>query len=54
MKEQARISSLQPTSPVERFANDNCLNEPRDSELKRRTTNVIKEFKKFKENTKSS
>jgi hypothetical protein len=49
MKEHSSIFSPKPTSSVERFANENCLHEPQDSELKT-SINIIKEFTKFKEN----
>lgn len=54
MKEQDGISSPEPTIPIERFAKEKCLNEPRDSELERATINFIKVFKQFEENTRSS
>lgn len=51
MKDQASIFSLKYTSPVERFANENYLDELQDTEFTRTIIQVL-DFKKFKTDTK--
>lgn len=52
MKDQANISSPKPAVPVDKFANANYLDEAQDTELKQTISNLIKEGKEFKEDSK--
>lgn len=49
MRDIASIFFLKPTSPVQMLANENYLDELRNTEFKRTPINPFKEFKELKE-----
>lgn len=51
-KDQSGISSPQSASAVEMFAHETYLDELQDTEIKRKSINLLREFKQFKENAK--
>lgn len=54
MKYQANIFSLKPTSPVEMFTKEKYLDEHQEVKFKIMTINLMKEFKIFKTQKKTS
>lgn len=44
MKDQTNIFLPKPSNPAEMFANENDIDGPQDTELKRAIINFIKEF----------
>lgn len=52
-KDQAGIFSPKSTSAVEVFAHETYLDELQDTEIKRKSIKLLREFKQFKENTRN-
>lgn len=52
-EDQAGIFSPKSTSAVEMFAHETYLDELQDTEIKRKSIKLLREFKQFKENTRN-